>query len=89
MIGTIISRMVSWGIFALLGLGILAMMIWYYGPLIRFGDTAPLGSVLSRVITIVVIFAIWGLFRLIKALREKKKAKAISVLRWSPRKKSS
>lgn len=78
MIGTIFSRMVSWGLFTLMGLGVLAVMIWYYGPLIRFGEAAPLSSVMSRVITIVVVFAFWGLLRLIKALREKKKSAAIS-----------
>ena len=54
--------MVSWGIFTLIGLGILASLIWYFGPLIRIGNAAPLVSVLSRVVTIVVIFAIWGLY---------------------------
>jgi len=78
MIRSIFSKMVSWGIFTLIGLGILASLIWYFGPLIRFGDTAPLSSVLSRVVTIVVIFAIYGLYRLIKALLQKKKNAAIS-----------
>jgi type VI secretion system protein ImpL len=78
MIGSIFSRLVSWGIFTLMGLGILAVMIWYYGPLIRFGDAAPLSSVLSRVITIVVIFGIWGIYRLIRLLLEKRKSNAIS-----------
>ena len=78
MMSMILSRMVSWGLFALMGLGVLAYMIWYWGPLIRFGTVAPFSSVASRVVTIVVIFAIWGLFRLFKAWREKKKNTEIS-----------
>jgi type VI secretion system protein ImpL len=78
MIGIIISRMVSWGIFALMGLGILAVMIWYYGPIILIGNFQPLGSATVRIVTIVVIFAIWGLIRLIKGLRQKKQNTAIS-----------
>jgi len=74
----IISRLVSYGVFALLGLGVLAVMIWYYGPMIRFGNFAPLSSMIARIVTIVVIFAIWGLFRLVKAWRDKKKNAEIS-----------
>ena len=75
---SLISRLVSMGLFALLGLGVLAYMIWYFGPVIRFGDFAPLSSVMARVITIVLIFAIWGLVRLFKAWRNKKKSSQIS-----------
>ncbi len=78
MMNSIFSRMLHMGMFALLGLGVLAVMIWYYGPLIRLGDFAPLVSVTSRVVTILVIFAIWGLFRLYKAWRDKKKSAEIS-----------
>jgi len=74
----ILSRLVSWGIYSLLGLGVLAYLIWYWGPAIRFGDVAPLGSVLARVILIAVIFALWGLVRLFKAWRNKKKSAEIS-----------
>ena len=74
----IVAKLVAWGFFALMGLGILAIMIWYYGPLLRFGSFAPLNSVLSRVVTIVVIFLIWGLYRLIKSLMSKKKDTEIS-----------
>lgn len=75
---TLFSRLVSWGIFALIGLGILAYMIWSWGPVIRFGNVAPLASVQSRVITIVAIYAIWGLLRLFRAWRDRKKSTEIS-----------
>ena len=78
MMSTIISRLMSYGLVALLGLGVLAAMIWYYGPLIRFGDVAPLYSQLSRAITILVIFAVYGLYRLFKVWRDKKKNAEIS-----------
>jgi type VI secretion system protein ImpL len=77
-VSKIIAKLVAWGFFALMGLGILAIMIWYYGPLIRFGTFAPLNSVLSRAVTIVIIFLIWGLYRLIKSLMSKKKDSEIS-----------
>ncbi len=74
----LLSRLTSMGIFALMGLGFLAYMIWYWGPIIRFGNVAPLSSVMSRVITIIAIFSLWGLIRLIKAWRNKKKSSQIS-----------
>ena len=74
----IISRLASMGIFALMGLGVLAYMIWYWGPVIRFGDFAPLASVMARVITIILIFSVWGLIRFFKSWRDKKKSSEIS-----------
>jgi len=74
----LISRLMFYGMAALLGLGVLAVLIWYYGPLIRIGTAAPLQSVVSRIVTIVVIFAIYGLFRLFKAWRDNKKSAEIS-----------
>ena len=41
-----ISLLVSMGIVSLMGLGILATLIWYYGPMLSFGDFAPLISLL-------------------------------------------
>ena len=78
MMSRIISMLLSKGMVVLLGLGVLAMMIWYYGPVIRFGSAAPLASAMVRIIVIVVIFAIWGLIKLFKAWREKKKNAEIS-----------
>ncbi len=74
----ILSRLISMGLFPFVGLAILAYMIWYLGPVIRFGDVAPLSSVMARVITIIVIFALWGLVRLFKAWRNRKKSTEIS-----------
>ncbi len=78
MMSKLISRLMFYGMVALLGLGVLAVLIWYYGPLIRIGTAAPLQSVVSRIVTIVIIFAIYGLFRLFKAWRDKKKSAEIS-----------
>lgn len=78
MISSIFSRLISWGIASLLGLGILAALIWYFGPMIRIGDLAPLVPVLNRVITIVVIFLLWLLVRVFKAWRNRRKSEQIS-----------
>jgi type VI secretion system protein ImpL len=73
-----LSRLGSLGIYSLLGLSAFAVIIWYFGPIIRFAAVAPLYSVSSRVILIVIIFAIWGLVRLIKWLIGRKKDKDMS-----------
>ena len=75
---SILSRLASMGIYSLLGLGAFAVLIWYFGPIIRFGDVAPLYSVTSRVVLIAIIFAFWGLWRLIKWMIGRKKDKQMS-----------
>ncbi len=52
-----------------LGLLALSLLIWLVGPLISIGDTAPWESVLSRILTIVGLFVIWIIYRLIKQIR--------------------
>lgn len=74
----LLSRLVSWGLVSLLGLGILATLIWYYGPLLSFGDWAPLAPALNRVIVIVSLFLLWGLVRIFKAWRDRRKSAEIS-----------
>jgi len=78
MMSMIISRMMSMGLHILMGLGVLAYMIWSWGPMIRIGNVAPLRSVAARAILIIFIFAVWGLIKLFKAWRDKKKNTEIS-----------
>lgn len=54
---------------SLLGFVLIAVLIWYAGPQFSFGQWAPWASEDSRVLTILVIFAGWGLYRLWHYLR--------------------
>ena len=53
-----LSRLGSMGFYSLLGLGAFAVLIWYFGPIIRIGDTAPLASVTSPWMVCVVDWAL-------------------------------
>ena len=67
--GFLFSRLL-WTIIALC---VLSLLIWLYGGLLKFGDTAPLDSPLAKIVLIGVIWIIWlvrVLLRQIKAARE-------------------
>ena len=78
MMSMIFSRMMSMGLHMLMGLGVLAYIIWSWGPAIRIGNAAPLRSMAARAILIIIIFCVWGLIKLFKAWRNKKKNTEIS-----------
>ena len=44
----------------LLGAILLALLIWFFGPLLAFGDVRPFESELSRGIAVLVITFLWG-----------------------------
>ncbi|PIE41149.1 MAG: type VI secretion system membrane subunit TssM [Gammaproteobacteria bacterium] len=48
---------------SILGLIALAILIWFGGPYVHFGENnvAPLGSVVARLVAIIILLAIWGL----------------------------
>ena len=48
---------------SIIGLLALSILIWFGGPYIRFGEdnVAPLGSVVARLVAIIVLLLIWGL----------------------------
>src|SRR5215510_3775082 len=50
----------------LIGLLLLAILIWFAGPYFAFADYRPLESVLARVITIVIVFVVWAFLVLLK-----------------------
>ncbi len=56
----------------LIGLLILALLIWFAGPYFAFAGKAPLESVLARIVAIVVAFAVWAVIVLLKALKSNK-----------------
>lgn len=50
-------------VISLIGLLALSIIIWFVGPLIKFGDdnAAPLGSAVARLVAIIILAVIWGL----------------------------
>ncbi len=56
-------------LWTIIGLALLCALIWLYGDLVKFGETAPLESELARAITIGAIVIIWLLRILFRQLR--------------------
>src|SRR5690606_7445709 len=50
-------------VISIFGLLLISLLIWFAGPHIKFGEsnTAPLGSVIARLVAIMVIIVLWGL----------------------------
>ncbi|MDX8514031.1 type VI secretion system membrane subunit TssM [Mesorhizobium captivum] len=64
-------------IFSLLALAGFAAAVWYAGPLIRFADTRPLGSIWLRATIIGVTVALLALFYGIRLWQRRKAQKAL------------
>ncbi len=56
-------------LWTLIGVAILCALIWFYGPLISFGDSQPLAPELTRIIVIGAIIILWLLSMLISQMR--------------------
>lgn len=63
---------------ALIGIILLALIIWLVGPIIAVGEYKPLASVHVRMITIVIIFLAWGLNNLRHKHADKKAADSLN-----------
>jgi len=61
-------------VISIIGLLALSIVIWFAGPLIKFGEdnTAPLGSAVARLVAIIIIVVLWGLNNLRIQLTNKK-----------------
>ena len=61
-------------VISIIGLIVLSLLIWFAGPLIKFGDSnsAPLGSAVARLILIMIILVAWGLNNLRAQMQDKK-----------------
>jgi len=64
----IISVLISYGLFQYLGVGAVGMLIWYIGPYIPF-----LQPELNRLIVVIIVVALFGVYKLIKKLLDKRK----------------
>jgi type VI secretion system protein ImpL len=61
-------------VISVIGLLALSILIWFAGPYIKFGEnnTAPLGSVVARLVAILILVVIWGLNNLRIQMQNKK-----------------
>jgi type VI secretion system protein ImpL len=59
------------------GVTILAVLIWYFGPLLGIGQLHPFDSTLICVITIALLYLLWLVLNLFGMWRSKKKEKAL------------
>ncbi|WP_233808482.1 type VI secretion system membrane subunit TssM [Paraburkholderia sp. HP33-1] len=57
---------------SVIGVALLCLALWYFGPVLAFGEAHPLGTTWSRVLLIAVLlacYAIYALYRLWRAAR--------------------
>ena len=69
---TIFRFLFSRFLWTLIGIAILCLLIWLYGPLVSVGQAEPLASEMTRVIVIGVIVILWLVRMLFKQLRAAK-----------------
>ncbi len=62
----------------LLGLLLVALLIWFAGPYFAFADYNPLESVVARLVTILVIVAVWAVVLQVKQLRSSRASDKIA-----------
>ena len=69
-------------VISVIGLVILALLIWFIGPAFKFGaeNTAPLLSESARLMTILVMSLLWGInnLRIQHQEKQNKKVRAIA-----------
>ncbi|PWJ16552.1 type VI secretion system membrane subunit TssM [Jannaschia seohaensis] len=63
-------------LWTLIGVTLLCLAIWFYGPLLSFGTAQPLASDLARIVTIGVILILWLVSMLIGQMRAAKANRA-------------
>ncbi len=68
----ILSVLTARWLVTLVGAIILALVVWFIGPLIAVGDVRPLESEIVRLIVVLVILVVWGIWNIISLLRAKK-----------------
>lgn len=78
MMDRIFSTLQQKGVLGAMGIGVVAVLIWIEGPVIRIGDFAPFESEINRIIAILIIFVGYSIYKLIKFKLDKKKNKEIT-----------
>ncbi len=57
---------------------LLALTVWFFGPLLGFGAFHPFDSQLARAVTIVVILLLWALLHWLERRRERRRDEALA-----------
>jgi type VI secretion system protein ImpL len=82
---TLLSVLIARWFLSLVGLVILALVVWYFGALLALADWRPLESELSRLVTILVLTFIWGAGNLLAQRRARRANEAfVSELAKAP-----
>lgn len=63
--------------FALIGAILLALVIWFAGPLLGFGNARPLESVVVRAILVGLILLAWLAYAILSVLRRRRREKGL------------
>ena len=85
---TIFRFLFSRFLWTLIGITILCLLIWLYGPLVSVGQAEPLASEMTRVIVIGVIVILWLVRMLFKQLRAAKSNQVFVAELAAPMKKT-
>src|SRR5699024_5452495 len=62
---------------ALIGIGLLSILVWVAGPYLAFAGREPFAGAVARLLVIVLMVAVWGTCLLVAILRERSKSKRI------------
>ena len=66
---SVLRFLVSRVFWTLVGLALLCLLIWYFGPLIRVGEAAPLAGEITRIVVIGLIIIAWLVSILMRQIR--------------------
>jgi type VI secretion system protein ImpL len=72
-VGKLLALFKSGLFITVIGLLLLALLIWFGGPYLGFGESQPLASPVARLLLIVVIVAIWAIWLQIQHMRVRSK----------------
>ena len=61
-----------------MGIALLAVLVWFFGPLLGLGQLHPLETTIARWITIGVLFFLWLVINLLEDLRAYRKDKELA-----------
>jgi type VI secretion system protein ImpL len=74
----LLAALLNRWVIAALGLVALALVIWFLGPLLGFGDSRPLTSPTVRIIVILALALAWLVYELIKVLRSQRASRELA-----------
>src|SRR5262245_5829085 len=75
----IVGAVKSRWFFALIGLLLLCLLVWFVGPIIGVGEMRPLEGLIARVILVVLMLAVWAGALALSRFRAARAAKALAT----------